>query len=677
MTMTTTTMAGADQCADICQEELLSLLRTMVLIRRCEEQLARAHQRGLVHGACHTYVGQEAIAAGVCGHLRGDDVVFSTHRGHGHALAKGLAPRQLFAELFGRATGCSQGRGGSMHLFAPETGMMGTSGIVGPCILQAAGAGYSFVVQKTDQVAVAFFGDGAVNNGAFHEGLNMASIWKLPVLFVCENNQFATEVPFSYAAGNPSVASRGASYGMPGIDLDGNDVLAIAEHAARAVARARLGEGPTLFECRTYRTRPHAEGMGDYTYRTRDEVEAWKTRCPILRFKEAVARRLTDHPARFAAVESEIEAIVADALQFAEASPWPDAATATRFVFSEPAPPAVSPPAAGPAKLATREISFMQATLEALSEEMARDPLIFVLGEGIGVRGGNFKTTAGLYELYGPVRLRDTPICERGFVGLGCGAAMTGTRPVIDFMFADFVLDSVGEIINQIAKIQYMANGRLKMPILLRGCIGVGHSAATHHSGNYSSMFAHFPGLRVVVPSTPHDAKGLLKHALRSNDPVIFLEHREILGVKGPVPDHDFEIEFGRASIVREGSDVTVVALALMVHHTAKICDQLAREGISVELIDPRTVAPLDIETIARSVARTGRLLIVDETFAPFGLGAEIAARLADEGFDDLDAPIRRLNGAFTPTPYSPALEAAVVPTPEGIAQAIRALMAE
>ena len=319
----------------------------------------------------------------------------------------------------------------------------------------------------------------------------------------------------------------------------------------------------------------------------------------------------------------------------------------------------------------------MQATLEGLAEEMARNPAIFVMGEGSGKRGGNFKTTTGLYDLYGPVRLCDTPICERGFVGLGCGAAMTGTRPVIDFMFADFILDSVGEIVNQIAKIQYMSSGRLTMPILLRGCIGIGHSAATHHSGSYYPMYAHFPGLRVVVPSTPHDAKGLLKQALRSNDPVIFLEHRELLAMKGPVPEEDYQIEFGRAAVVREGRDVTVVALALMVHHTKKAGERLAKEGISIELIDPRTVAPLDVETIRRSVAKTGRLLIVDETFAPCGIGAEIAAQLADLGFDDLDAPIRRLNGAFTPTPYSPSLEAAVVPDVDSIAQAIRDLMAE
>src|SRR4029077_10395655 len=237
--------------AGVSKQTLLELFHGMQVIRQCEEQLARSHQRGLVHGACHTYVGEEAIAVGVCAHLGQRDVVFSTHRGHGHALAKGVTPRQLMAELYGRATGCSHGRGGSMHLFSPEVGMMGTSGIVGPCILQAVGAGYSFRLLKADRVGVAFFGDGAVNNGAFHEGLNLASIWKLPVLFVCENNEFATEVPFAYAAGNPDVASRGANYGMPGIAVDGNDVRAVHAAANTAVARARSGDGPTLLECRT------------------------------------------------------------------------------------------------------------------------------------------------------------------------------------------------------------------------------------------------------------------------------------------------------------------------------------------------------------------------------------------------------------------------------------------
>ncbi len=647
----------------------------MLTIRMVEERLAKSHQRGLIHGACHTYVGEEAIATGVCAHLHEADAVFSTHRGHGHALAKGMEPRQLMAELYGRETGCSRGRGGSMHLFAPEIGMMGTSGIVGPCILQATGAGYSCLIMKTDNVGVAFFGDGAANNGAFHEGLNMASIWKLPVLFVCENNQFATEVPFSSVAGNSSVAARGAAYGITSIEVDGNDVLAVEAAARDAVKRARNGEGPTLIECKTYRTRAHAEGMGDFTYRTREEVEQWKTQCPIARLKNHLLDQKFASDAELSAIEQEVATLTETAHEFAEKSAYPTAESATTHVYATPRIGLARDVPASNAN--TRELTFMKATLEALTEEMERNPKIFVMGEGIGVRGGNFATTSGLFAIHGPERLRDTPICERGFVGLAGGAAMTGTRPVIDFMFADFVLDAVGEIVNQIAKMQYMSSGRLKMPVLMRGCIGIGHAAATHHSGSYYSMYAHFPGLRVVVPSSPRDAKGLLKTALTCDDPVLFLEHRELMSVKGPVPEDEYFIDFGKAAVVREGSDVTVVALALMVHKTLSACETLVAEGISVELIDPRTVAPLDVDTIIESVAKTGRLIIVDEDFAHCGIGAEIAAQLADRGFDELDAPIRRLNGKPSPTPYSPTLEAAVVPSVEAIAQAIRNLCAE
>ena len=316
-------------------EQLLTLYRQMINIRYTEEQLARSHQMGLVHGACHTYVGEEAIATGVCAHLRADDAVFSTHRGHGHALAKGVSPHEVIAELFGRATGCSQGRGGSMHLFKPEVGMMGTSGIVGPCILQATGAGYSFKLLKTDQVGVAFFGDGAVNNGAFHEGLNLASIWKLPTLFVCENNLYATEVPFSYSAGNPNVGNRGPAYGMESVTVDGNDVLAVYDAAEEAVQRARGGKGPTLIECRTYRTRAHSEGMRDAGYRTPEEVEEWKERDPIKRYNEWLLENEEAGVETLAAIEAEVRATVTDAEEFARNSPWPEPDTVSDHIFSQ------------------------------------------------------------------------------------------------------------------------------------------------------------------------------------------------------------------------------------------------------------------------------------------------------------------------------------------------------
>ena len=644
----------------------MNLYRTMQLIRSSEEQLARCHARGLIHGACHTYVGQEAIATGVCAHLRANDAIFSTHRGHGHALAKGMPPAQLFAELFGRETGCSRGRGGSMHLFSPEIGMMGTSGIVGPSILQAAGAGYSFAVQKTDQVAVAFFGDGATNNGAFHEGLNMASIWKLPVLFICENNQFATEVPFESAAGNSNVAARAAAYGMTGVQLDGNDVAAISAAAEEAVARARRGEGPTLLECKTYRTRPHSEGMGDYTYRTREDVAAWRERCPIKRHRQTLIESGLATAAQLDAIDAEIAAEIEAVTTAAEAAPFPKPADATTHVYA-PVHPVVEP-----SNTATRPLSFAAATLEALDREMALNPNIFVFGEGIGVRGGNFGTTVGLFAKYGAQRLRDTPIAERGFVGMACGAAMTGARPIVDFMFIDFINDAFGELVNQIAKMQYMSSGRLKMPVLLRGCVGIGHAAATHHSGSYHSIYSHIPGLRVVIPSTPYDAKGLFTHALRCDDPVLFLEPRELMAIKGPVPEEDYEIPFGKARILQQGDKATVVGIGHLAQRALT-----AAQGTGAEVIDPRTVSPLDTETILASVKKTGRLLIVDEAFAPCSLGAEIAAQMADIGFDYLDAPIRRINGAFAPTPYSPTLEPAVIPSQDQIAAAITALINE
>lgn len=310
------------------------LYKEMLKIRETELQLARAYRDGHVMGACHTYVGQEAVAVGVCAHLQVEDAVFSTHRGHGHALAKGVAATEVAAELFGRATGCSGGRGGSMHLFSPEVGMMGTTGIVGPNILQAVGAGYAFQLNGEDRVAVAFFGDGAVNNGAFHEGLNLASIWDLPVVFVCENNLYATEVPFAYAAGNPEVAMRAEGYGCPGRAVDGNDVMEVDTVAGEAVARARRGDGPTLLECKTYRTRAHAEGMPEVGYRTQEEVDTWKERDPIdlLRSHLMGTERIAED--EISAWEDEARSEALAAIEFAKASPWPDPRTVFDFVDS-------------------------------------------------------------------------------------------------------------------------------------------------------------------------------------------------------------------------------------------------------------------------------------------------------------------------------------------------------
>lgn len=322
------------------------------------------------------------------------------------------------------------------------------------------------------------------------------------------------------------------------------------------------------------------------------------------------------------------------------------------------------------------EMTFIDAARAGLAEEMARDPLIFVVGEGIGPRGGNFNTTVGLHELYGDMRLRDTPISERGFTGLCTGAAVLGARPVVDFMFLDFELDALGEIINQTSRLRWMSNGQVNVPIVIRGGVGVA-STGPHHSANMFSIFMHIPGLHVVTPVFPADAKGLLKTAIRSDDPVIFLEHKKLLKLKGPVPDGEHMVPFGKAAVVRPGTDVTVVAISYPVIEALSAATLLEKDGISVEIIDPRTLAPLDIDTILESVAKTHRLLVVDEDYAPCGAAAEIAAQVMERGFYELDAPVRRLNGAFIPAPYSPPLEAAVVPNAARIAQAVHSLIQE
>ena len=316
-------------------EELLDLLRVMLRIRFSEEQLVKLYARGEIPGGMHTYIGEEATATGVCANLRVDDAVFSTHRGHGHALAKGMKPEKMIAEVLGKVTGCCAGRGGSMHLFETSVGFYGTSGIVGPSILLASGGAYTAKLSNSDRVSVAFFGDGASNNGAFHEGINLATTYQLPAIFVCENNKYATEVPFTYASKSKSVASRAVGYGLPGVEVDGNDVLAVHQAAAEAVNNARAGNGPTLIESHTYRIRAHAEGMQDAGYRTRDEIEEWKALDPIKRYKARLLEMGAASQDELDQLVKEEKNTVEEATKLARQSPMPDPSTLMDYLYSE------------------------------------------------------------------------------------------------------------------------------------------------------------------------------------------------------------------------------------------------------------------------------------------------------------------------------------------------------
>lgn len=323
-----------------------------------------------------------------------------------------------------------------------------------------------------------------------------------------------------------------------------------------------------------------------------------------------------------------------------------------------------------------REIMYRDAVREALDEEMARDKNVFIMGEDVGVIGGNFKCTAGLMEKYGDLRVKDTPIAEAGFVGMGVGAAITGMKPVIELMFGDFLMVAMDQICNQAAKITYMSGGQVKVPLVIRMPLGGGRSSAAQHSQSFHAWMAHCPGLKVVIPSTGAEAKGLLKTAIRDNNPVVFFEHKMLYTTKFAVPeDEDYTIPFGKARIVTEGDALTIVATSIMVVKAEKVAKELQKDGINVELIDLRTVVPLDTETIIKSVKKTGKLLVIDEGHVSFGISGEIATRIMPEVFYDLEAPVQRLGTADVPLPFSPALEFPLIPDEKSIMAKIKEMI--
>ncbi|WP_292135645.1 thiamine pyrophosphate-dependent enzyme [Mesorhizobium sp.] len=651
---------------------LLDLFERIVLLRRFESIAQIACRKGETPGFLHLYIGEEATGVGVCAHLRPTDWVTSTHRGHGHALAKGADPGRVMAELFGKADGICGGRGGTMHLYDRSVGLFGTNGIVAAGIGHAVGIGMSARQQGRDDIGVAFFGDGAANHGGFHEALNFAAVQRAPAVFICENNLYATATPLKSVTLNPEIASKAASYGMPGVAVDGNDVFAVWLAMKEATERARAGKGPTLIEAKTYRTVGHHEGdpvIG--TYRTQEELDAWIKRDPIDMFRRKLIEDygIADAEA-LAAIEARIETVVEQALTFARNSPEPDPATVRLHVFADPInpPAALQPRAVGE----TRMQGWLEAVRDGLAEEMRANPAILYFGEGTGERGGSFAHTKNLWQEFGAERMVDTPISEQGFTAAAVGASATGARTVSDLMFADFAFETAGQIFLQAAKLRYMTSGLMSAPMVVRVGAGALRSSGPHHSGIYHPIFAHMPGLIVCVPSTPADAKGLMKTALRAGDPVIMLEPKALFASKDEVPVGEHFVPFGVARIARTGTDISIVAAGQMVQRVLEAADLLAGEGIEAEVIDPRTIMPLDIDSIVASVRKTHRLLIVDEAWAMCGLGGEIAQAINELAFDELDAPPGRLHTAPTSHPFAPVLERAMLVDTARIAQGVR-----
>jgi 2-oxoisovalerate dehydrogenase E1 component len=648
--------------------DLVEMQRRMLRIRGFEERAAALYRDGLVPGFVHLSIGQEAAAVGACWPLRGDDVITSTHRGHGHCLAKGLDASGMFAELMAREGGTNRGRGGSMHIADPALGIYGANGIVAAGLPIAAGAATAALLRGRDTVAVAFFGDGAAAQGAFHEALNLATVWQLPVIFFCENNGYS-EFSTTDSQQGASLKRRARAYRLPFARVDGNDVVATASAMRDLVSAARTGGGPAVVEALTYRWHGHYEG-DPQRYRSEDELRTWQERDPLVVHERRLRTSGTDaHDLE--SLGSSVAAELDDALERARAQRAPSPATLFDFVVRErpqlPEPAALSADAG--------QWRTMDAVRAALESELEADERVFVAGIDVGAGGNVFGLTRGLRDRFGE-RVRDTPISETAILGLGVGAAMAGMRPVVEVMYLDFIGVCLDQLLNQAAKFGFMTGGSAEMALTVRTQFGAGRSSGSQHSQSLEVLLAHIPGLSVVMPSTPADTYGLLRAAIEDPNPVVFIENRLLYGSKGPQPPVDHLVPIGRSAVVRPGTDVTVVSVSRMVHEALAAAEELAAEGISVEVVDLRTVAPLDMEPVLASVHKTSRLLVAHEAVLPFGIGAEVAAVVAREAFWDLDAPIERVGAAATPPPYAPELEKAWLPDRRAIAEAVRKLSA-
>jgi 2-oxoisovalerate dehydrogenase E1 component len=684
-------------------------------------------------GPTHLSIGQEATSVGCCAVLGLKDYITSTHRGHGDGIAKGcIAVEQrdaatlkqvaglgeddeideaelrekaleehLFrtvAELFGRDAGYCRGRGGGMHIADYSVGHLGANAIVGGSLGIAAGAGMSSRYRKGGQVCLCFAGDGAYCNGISFESMNIASMGQftnelasepfgVPTIYTIVNNQYMmTGQVTGEVTGVEYMARRGAGFRPDNLHaevMNGMDILAVMEGMRRAVDLAREGEGPVIRELLTYRYHGHSLSDPRNEYRAREEEAAWKAIDPIA----TLSKQLMDAGA---ATEEELDALrqrceerqARAAVRAAEA-PEPEPEEVLTFLFNDGTSETVPAEAAEPRRETEPKpierkdgtLTFKEALREALMEEMERDNRVIFYGEDVADYGGAFKVTKGLLEIFGRDRVFNSSISESAIIGSAVGAAMTGLRPVVELMYSDFEFQAGDQLYNQAAKWSYMSGGNISVPLVVRSSVGAGKGYGGQHSQSLESHSTHIPGIRVAIPSTPYDAKGLLKTAIRDNNPVMFCESQALYNNRGEVSEDDYTVPFGQAAVRREGGDVTLVAYGQMGPETIEAAEMLAQEhGIEAEVLDPRTLCPFDYESVIRSVQKTGRCVVISQACRTGSFTGEVTAQIQQRAFDYLDAPVERVGAKDGVSPQSYVLEQAYLPGPAEVVAAARAL---
>ncbi len=719
----------------IAEGKAVSFLRNMFRIREFETAIAdmrsgdfKPREDFEFVGATHLSVGQEAVAVGSMAAVKPEDYITSTHRGHGHCIAKGMyaiedmGRKRVFeflgegesdisdddlkrraervhiyrtmAEFLGKEDGYCRGRGGGMHIADFEFSRnLGANAIVGGSLGIATGAAIAQMSLKTGSIVLCMAGDGAINNGICHESFNMACMSSfpegIPVIYLIENNQYGmTGQQKGEVTGIDYLARRGVAYSMDGMHaevVNGMDVLAVFDAVDRARRLMRDEKnGPVLLEVMTYRYLGHS--LSDNSlYRSKSEIEAWRKEDPIERLKGQIVECGIMSPGEIIRlaeeVRSEIRSITLEAANSHDPDPKDMYEGLYSDTTSEEIPPELPPskPVRNPKKPvrdSRGNMLYRKAVFEAMQEEMLRDSRVVFFGEDVAEHGGAFKATYGLYEVFGPDRVWNTAISEAAIAGVAAGAAMTGLRPVAEIMYIDFTLLAMDQIGNQVAKARYMFGGKARIPLVIRTQIGGGKGYAGQHSQSLESILAHIPGLKIAVPSTPYDVKGLLKTSIRDDNPVIFIESQLLYGEMGPVPLEEYTIPFGTAKIRREGKDLTIVSYSRMVNIALEAAELVQeRRGIEAEIIDPRTLYPFDYETVARSVSRTGHLLVLSQACETGSFTKEIAYQIQNVFLRDQGIKVLCMGTPDVPPPMAKSLESAYLPNAESVSKAMEKLL--
>jgi 2-oxoisovalerate dehydrogenase E1 component len=655
-------------------EDLVDLYRKMLLARKLDERMWALNRQGRVPFVV-SVSGHEATQVGAAAAIdTSKDWSMPYYRDTAFALAAGISPEDVFAGVFAKESDPSSGgRQMPSHFSEPNLNIFTQSSVIAVQYPQACGIAYELKRKGSDAVVLVDGGEGSTSEGDWHEAMNFAGIHKLPVVFLIQNNLYAISVPAaSEVAG--TIADRAQGYGMPGVMVDGNNVLEVYGAVSAAVERGRKGDGPSLIEAKTYRYYAHTSDDDDKLYRSREEVELWRRKDPIPNFRQYLVEQRILSAALETEIEEEVAESIAAAVKATESSP--DPTDPLSHVFSKPITPTtpVTTIEPEPSGDSGNLVTAINTTLHQLMEE--HDDMV-VFGEDVAdPKGGVFKATKGLTETFGEDRSFNTPLAEALVIGLGIGIAATGAKALAEIQFADFIHPGFDQIVSELSRAHYRSNGRWTLPMTIRAPYGGGIHGALYHSQSIEALYAHIPGLKIVIPSTPADAAGLLRSAIEDPDPVMYLEPKKLYRLaKGVIPGAGHVVPLGKAALRRDGGDLTIIAYGTMSHFAVEAADQLAAEGIEATVLDLRSLKPLDWPSIEAAIQRTSKALIVPEDNRFLGYGAEVAAQIGEKTFEWLDAPVRRYTAPDIPAfPFAASLEKQVMPDVEGIVREAREL---